>query len=206
MEIKGLYIITDAILTGSRLTSAVEQCIAGGAHIVQYRQKDTHLPTYLDDAIQLRNITRHSKTIFIVNDDPELAMKIDADGVHIGRSDAEVARARSIIGNDKILGVSCYNDIKLARRAQQHGADYVAFGSFFTSLIKPDAVKAPIQLIRRAKRELTIPVVAIGGINQFNGSLLIDAGVDAVAVISAVFAHNDIQAAARQLTNLFYNV
>lgn len=206
MEIKGLYAITDAALTGSQLGYAVEQAIAGGANIVQYRQKDTHSSAYLDDAMLLRKITRCSQTTFIVNDDPELMMKVEADGIHIGHSDIEVVQARAIIGNDKIIGVSCYNDIKLARRVEQQGGDYVAFGSFFASSIKPDAVKASIRLIQQAKKELTLPVVAIGGIDQRNGSLLIDAGADALAVISAVFVQKNIQAAAQQLANLFYNV
>ena len=206
MAIRGLYVITDSNLTGYRLVTAVEQAIAGGARIVQYRQKDRQSSSYLEDAILLRTITLRHQTTFIINDDPQLAKEVDADGVHIGRTDADALKARAIIGNDKVIGVSCYDDINLAYRAQQQGADYIAFGSFFESPVKPDAVKAPIQLIKRAKRELSLPVVAIGGIDQSNGSLLIDAGVDAIAVISAVFARDDIQTAAREMAALFDNV
>lgn len=203
MKIRGLYVITDPDLTGRRLVSAVQQAIQGGAAIVQYRQKDKRQSTYLRDAGELRKITQSYGTVFIINDDPELAREVGADGVHIGRSDTSLPRTRSIIDEGKLIGVSCYNDIKRARRAQQEGADYVAFGSFFVSSIKPDAVKASIELLRQAKSELDIPIVAIGGIDEQNGQALIDAGADSLAVISAVFAQADIAAAARRLTNLF---
>lgn len=195
--------ITDAASRGDALADAVEQAVAGGANIVQYRQKDSRSSAYIDDAIRLRSITKRYHAALIINDDPELASVVDADGVHIGRSDAGLAEARATIGRNKIIGVSCYDDINLARRAAKQGADYVAFGSFFTSPVKPDAVKAPIRLIALAKSELTLPVVAIGGIDQANGSLLISAGADALAVISAVFAQSDVCQAAKQLAKLF---
>lgn len=203
VNIEGLYVVTDPALSGSVLSDAVEHAIAGGASMVQYRQKDRRLPAYRDDAVELRKISRRHQTVLIINDNPLLAAEINADGVHIGRSDVTVAQARAVVGNDKIIGVSCYNDIELALRAEREGADYVAFGSFFSSSIKPDAVYAPIDLITRAKREMLLPVVAIGGIDQFNGSALIEAGADALAVISAVFAQSDIQKAAQALSDLF---
>ena len=203
MTISGLYLITDSTLTGSGLVNAVEQAIAGGARIVQYRQKNRQTSSYLDDASSLRTTTSRHQTTFIINDDPQLAAEVNADGVHIGRADGSAAEARAIIGNTKLIGVSCYDDIKMAHRAQQQGVDYIAFGSFFPSTVKPDAVNAPIQLIQRAKHELSLPVVAIGGIDQHNGSLLIEAGADAIAVISAVFGREDILKAARELAALF---
>lgn len=206
MDIRGLYVITEPSLRGDALSEAVEQAVLGGASIVQYRQKDSRSSAYVDDALKLRQVTHRHQAALIINDDPELANAVDADGVHIGRVDAGVAEARGIIGNDKIIGVSCYDDIELALGAQRQGADYVAFGSFFVSAVKPDAVKAPIRLIERAKSELTLPVVAIGGISQSNGALLIRAGADAIAVISAVFAQNDVYRAAQQLSHLFDRV
>lgn len=203
MKIRGLYVITDSALVGQRLRDAVEQALQGGAAIVQYRQKDRRKSAYLHDAGELRKLTQRYGTVFIINDDPELVREIDADGVHIGRSDTSIARARSIMGKHKLVGISCYNDIRRARHAQQQGADYVAFGSFFVSSIKPNAVRASTELLRQAKEELRIPVVAIGGINEQNAEVLIDAGADSLAVISAVFAQSDIKAAARRLTNLF---
>ena len=203
MNISGLYVITQSCMQGDALGSAVEQAVAGGAGMVQYRQKDSQSPAYVDDALMLRQITQRHQALLIINDDPELANTVDADGVHVGRTDTSVAETRALIGNDKIIGVSCYDDIGLAQRAERQGADYVAFGSFFASAVKPDAVKAPISLIDQAKSELTLPVVAIGGINQRNGALLVRAGVDAIAVISAVFAQSDAYKAAQQLAHLF---
>ena len=203
MEIRGLYVVTDPDQSGVRLTTAVEQAVAGGARTVQYRQKDKNSRAYVDDAVALRTITRRRKRTLIINDDPILATNVDADGVHLGRSDVDVVAARSIIGTEKIIGVSCYDDLDRALLAQQQGADYVAFGSFFPSSTKPGAVKASINLLQQAKRQLSLPLVAIGGIDRFNAPLLIEAGADAIAVISAVFAQKDVRAAAKLLAGLF---
>ena len=203
MKIRGLYVITDPGLIGSRLAEAVEAALQGGAAVVQYRQKDKLASTYSYDAQQLSDLTKRYRAVFIINDDVELAREVDADGVHIGRTDTSIALARSIVGRNKIIGVSCYNDMTRALDAEQQGADYIALGSFFGSVVKPNAVKASIELLRQAKSELTVPVVAIGGINGQNGKQLISAGADSLAVISAVFAQKDIKTAARRLSNLF---
>ena len=203
MKIKGLYVITDSALIGPRLGSAVEAALQGGATVVQYRQKDKRAPSYVHDAQKLSELTKRYGAVFIINDDAELSQEVDADGVHIGLTDITVALARSIIGRHKFVGVSCYNDLARAVDAQQQGADYVAFGSFFGSTIKPNAVRASIKLLQQAKSELTVPVVAIGGINEQNGAQLISAGANSLAVISAVFAQKDIKTAAQRLTNLF---
>ena len=203
MKIRGLYVITDPGLIGSRLWEAVEAALQGGAAVVQYRQKDKLASNYSYDAQKLSDLAKRYRAVFIINDDVELAREVDADGVHVGRTDTSIALARSVVGRHKIVGVSCYNDMMRALNAEQQGADYVALGSFFGSAIKPNAVKASIELLRRAKSELTVPVVAIGGINEQNGRQLISAGADSLAVISAVFAQKDIKTAARRLTNLF---
>ena len=203
MKIRGLYVITDPDLIGHRLEGAVEAALQGGANIVQYRQKDKLVSTYQHDAQKLSELTKRYGAAFIINDDVELAREIDADGVHVGRSDPSITLVRSIIGKHKIVGVSCYNDMTRALDAQQQGADYIAFGSFYGSGIKPNAVRASIKLLGQAKSELTVPLVAIGGINEQNGKQLISAGADSLAVVSAVFAQKDIKTAARRLSNLF---
>jgi thiamine-phosphate pyrophosphorylase len=140
---------------------------------------------------------------FVVNDDVELAVAAGADGVHLGLDDAEIAHARQHLGDRRLIGVSCYNRLDLARQAVGAGADYVAFGSFFCSPTKPLAVAAGPDLLVQARRELALPVVAIGGISPENGGALVTAGADMLAVISAVFAATDITAAARAFAPCF---
>jgi thiamine-phosphate pyrophosphorylase len=140
----------------------------------------------------------------IINDDVILAQQVDADGVHLGGEDGSVIAARAQLGRSKLIGVSCYNRLELAHEAVQQGADYVAFGSFFASLVKRNAVAASPDLLRQARREISVPVVAIGGITVDNGAQLLEAGADALAVISAVFGAADIQGIARQFSNLNY--
>ena len=139
----------------------------------------------------------------IVNDDTALARQVNADGVHLGGEDGGVAEARALLGDGRLIGVSCYNRLPLAQEAVRQGADYVAFGSFFVSTVKPEAVAATPDLLRQARRELNVPIVAIGGITAQNGAQLLEAGADALAVISAVFAAPDIAGAAKEFFNLF---
>ena len=126
-----------------------------------------------------------------------------ADGVHLGCDDMDIAEARKVLGPDKVIGVSCYNDLERAIQAEAAGADYVAFGSMFVSPTKPDAPRASLDLIRDAKKHLRIPVVAIGGITLQNAALLVEAGADAIAVINAVFSASDITQTARNFSELF---
>jgi thiamine-phosphate pyrophosphorylase len=139
----------------------------------------------------------------IINDSLRLADLVGADGVHIGRDDGVIREARLILGPDKIIGVSCYQSIELALKAQAAGADYVAFGSFFPSATKPDAPLAEMALLQQATQQIHIPIVAIGGIALDNASSLIDAGADAIAVISALFESEDVAVTARQFADLF---
>jgi thiamine-phosphate pyrophosphorylase len=141
-------------------------------------------------ALALARLHAARGALLIVNDDPALAANVGADGVHLGEDDASIMSARELLGPDRIIGVSCYNDFDRARAAVDAGADYVAFGSFFPSSTKPSARRADLELLRRA-RSLDVPVVAIGGIDADNARTLIDAGADAVAVITAVFLHDD---------------
>jgi thiamine-phosphate pyrophosphorylase len=134
-----------------------------------------------------------------------LAQQVAADGVHLGGEDGSVAAARALLGSGKVIGVSCYNRLALARDAVRQGADYVAFGSFFPSMVKPDAVAASPGLLRQARREIAVPLVAIGGITVHNGAQLLEAGANALAVISAVFGASDVQGAARRFSILKYS-
>jgi thiamine-phosphate pyrophosphorylase len=141
--------------------------------------------------------------MLIVNDSVALAREVAADGVHLGREDGDVAAARRALGPAAVIGVSCYDELQRARDARAAGADYVAFGSFFPSPTKPGAVRASLDLLRQARRELDLALVAIGGIGAQNAAGLIDAGADALAVVSALFDATDVEAQARRISRLF---
>lgn len=204
-QIKGLYAITPDEADTSALLRKVRLALLGGASVLQYRNKVADTGLRLVQANALRELTNEFSVPLIINDDARLALQINADGVHLGGADGSVAAARSVLGRGKLIGVSCYNRLLLAQDAVSQGADYVAFGSFFASTVKPDAVAATPTLLRQARRELTAPLVAIGGITVQNGKQLLEAGADALAVISAVFGTKDIQEAARQFSVLKFS-
>lgn len=194
--VRGLYAVTPDEPDTGRLLRLVSEAIDGGARLVQYRNKKARGTLRLTQALGLSAVCRKRGVPLIVNDDVELALEVEAEGVHLGREDGDLRNARVRIGKKRLLGVSCYDDLGLARRSADQGADYIAFGAAFASHVKPDAVQAPLELYVRAKRELDVPVVAIGGIDATNAKLLADAGVDAVAVISSLFEAEDVAAAA----------
>jgi len=200
---QGLYAITDADFKGDALAAQVEKAIQGGARVIQYRDKTEDRPQRLAESEAILAACRHHKVPLLINDDVELAAYIGAHGVHIGREDAALHAARERLGEGAIIGVSCYNRFELAQKAADAGADYVAFGRFFGSATKPEAVQADPELLRRARRELHCPIVAIGGITSDNGAELIQAGADMLAVIRGVFAADDVALAAQSLQNLF---
>lgn len=209
---RGLYAITDDRLTaGEQLLPKVEQTLIGGARLIQYRNKALPpvagarrtVPLQYAEAEALLMLCRRYGVPLIINDDLELALAIGADGVHLGRDDGDIAAARARLHPGGILGVSCYNNWANAVEAAHGGADYIAFGAFFPSATKPQAARATPELLRRAKQELAIPVVAIGGITAENGAELVRNGADMLAVITAIFDQDDIAGAARQFTELF---
>lgn len=207
MKLRGLYAITAGdTVTAIALVEQVEQAIAGGARLIQYRDKSGDPIKRLAEADALNRLCRAHHVPLLINDDVELAARVNAAGVHLGRDDASPAQARERLGADAIIGVSCYADFALAERAVAADADYVAFGSFFPSPTKPEAVPADPALLTRARRELTVPAVAIGGITPENGRALIDAGAAMLAVISGVFGQPDIAAAARRYAELFDDI
>lgn len=201
---RGLYVITDrARCARQGLLPSVRAALLGGTAIVQYRDKSDDETGRVAEATALARLCGESGALFLVNDDPRLARRCGAHGVHVGRGDADVGAARKIVGEDALIGVSCYDSLDRARSAVAEGCDYVAFGSAFPSPTKPDAVHAPEPLFRRACRELRVPVVAIGGITPENGAALIAAGCRALAVISGVFGQPDPERAARRYAMLF---
>ena len=201
---RGLYLIADAsVVARARLAEAVEAAIAGGAALVQYRDKAADARTRLATARALAALCRARGVPFLVNDDPALAREAGADGVHVGRDDPSVAAARAALGAGVLVGASCYNALPLARAAAAAGADYVAFGSVFPSPTKPGAVRAPLALLGEARAALGVPVCAIGGITPANAGEVAAAGADLLAVASGVLAAPDPEAAARAIARLY---
>jgi thiamine-phosphate pyrophosphorylase len=202
-KIRGLYAITPEESSTERLLEKVREALEGGARILQYRNKESDQVYRLWQADALASLARAREAIFIVNDSIELALATRADGVHLGKEDGSVAAARKALP-DKIIGVSCYNDLNRAIEAQEEGADYVAFGSAFLSSTKPDAVHASFALYQNAIHRLSIPVVAIGGITMENAKKLVTSGVDAIAVISGLFDTDNVRFAAEYFSGLFH--
>jgi len=200
---RGLYAVTDSELSGTTLVQYVAHAIQGGAVMIQYRDKSTDAGQRLWQANDLQMLCQSLRVPLIINDDIELAVQCRAAGVHLGKDDATIEQARALLGEQAIIGVSCYASLTLALAAQAAGADYVAFGSFFASPTKPDAVRADLELLRAARAALSIPIAAIGGITPDNGRALVDAGADLLAVVSGVFSAADISAAARGYAVLF---
>ncbi len=203
-RLSGLYAITDRNLcTDKGITEMAEQALLGGARVIQYRDKSNDYAQRRQEALSLLKLCRHHGAPLLINDDVELASEIGADGVHIGAEDTDLETARSCLGNEAIIGVSCYNRFELAQQARDRGADYIAFGRFFPSTTKPNAVQATTDLLQRARQDLALPTVAIGGITPENGGPLIQAGADMLAVIEGIFGQPDVRASSEQFRQLF---
>ena len=202
-RIAGLYAITPDLADTDDLLRRVHAALRGGARVLQYRNKTAAPALRLAQAQALQALCAEFGVPLIVNDHLDLAIAVGAAGVHLGSDDGNLAEARAQLGPGRLVGASCYDRIELAQAAIAAGANHIAFGSFFASGVKPDAVRPPIDLITRARQRFGVPVVAIGGITPANAPQLIAAGVDAVAVISALFAAPDIEHAAREFRSLF---
>jgi thiamine-phosphate pyrophosphorylase len=202
LRVVGLYAVTPDLANTEDLAARVAAALAGGAAAIQYRNKSAEAGLKRTQALALARVQALRGGLFIVNDDAALAVDAGADGVHIGADDGDIAAARDIVGPDRLVGVSCYDDLSLAQAAVAAGADYVAFGSFFPSSVKPEARRAEIGLLDSA-RALGVPIVAIGGITAENARVLARAGASAVAVITAVFDVPDVEAAARAIASAF---
>ena len=201
--VRGLYAVTPDEPDIGSLARKVRKALAGGVRILQYRNKSANAALRREQGTALLALCREARIPFVINDDLDLARAIRADGLHLGRDDVSIAVARAQLGEDKLLGVSCYDRLELALAAREAGADYVAFGSAFPSSTKPEATRAPLSLYREARARLDLPIVAIGGITTENAHNVIEAGADAVAVISALFDSPDVEAAARGFSRLF---
>lgn len=200
----GLYAITDTkMLDDQQLLVATQQAIEGGARIIQYRNKTLPFEDKQRQGHKLVELCHRHNIPLIINDDIKLAATVGADGVHLGKDDGEIGKARAKLGDDIIVGVSCYNEAQRAKAAVEAGASYIAFGAFFPSATKPNAPKAEPHLLAWAKQELNIPIVAIGGVTPLNGATLVRAGANMLAVIQGVFGQTDICAAAQKYANLF---
>ena len=203
-KLKGLYLLTDHHLTDQKgVVASVAEAIQGGAGVIQYRNKHANSDRKHWEILDLITLCRPLGIPLIVNDDAVLAAETGADGVHLGSNDGSVEETRKIVGDEAIIGLSCYNSLDRARMAEEQGASYIACGRFFPSRTKPDAVLAEPELLTMAKSELQLPIVAIGGVDSSNGKPLIDAGADMVAVINSVLGAPNIEQAAHNIAMLF---
>ena len=202
-RIRGLYGVTPDEADTQLLLARVRDALAGGMRLLQYRNKVADTALRYAQASALCALCHEYGAALIVNDHVDLALEVDADGVHLGSEDGPLSTARAKIGPHKLLGASCYRSLENGAAAIAAGADHIAFGSFFQSSVKPSAVRSPFRLLTEARHAYKVPVVAIGGITPDNAPLLIDAGAQSVAVITALFGAADITAAARSFNTLF---
>ena len=206
-RLRGLYFVTPEVPAGAdplaTHCSNAGAALRGGARLIQFRDKSLAGPEREAVARALVALAHAHAAGCIINDDMALAAHTNADGVHLGRDDPDPARARERLGPDTLIGVSCYNELERAHAAEMAGADYVAFGAVFPSPTKPAAVQADLDLLRRARAELTGPICAIGGITPENAPAVVAAGADLLAVIQGVSAAPDPETAARRISGLF---
>lgn len=201
----GLYLVTPDWDDTARLLAVSRAALQGGASVLQYRHKSATPALKLAQAQALRALTRELGATFIINDSLELALQAEADGVHLGREDGDVAHVKAAAPH-LLAGVSCYADFARAEAAHAAGADYVAFGAMYASPTKPQAPAAPHSLIARAKQELGARVACIGGITADNAAALIEAGADWVAVITDIYQSADPQAQAAKIASMYRHV
>lgn len=201
---RGLYVLTRDEPDTDRLVQDVRAAIAGGACMVQYRNKRAAAELRAQQAAALLQVCRASHVPLVINDDVALAQSVNADGVHLGAQDDAPSEARRLLGPGAIIGVSCYDDLERAEAAATAGASYLAFGAFHVSSTKPHASRASLETLRQAAR-FALPRVAIGGILPENAEALLNAGADFLAVSAAVFADPDPFAAATRFHSLFEN-
>ncbi len=198
-----LYLVTDRDLMSTKtLEEAVEQAIMGGCTLVQLREKTASSREFYQTALKVKEITDKYKLPLIINDRVDIALAVDADGVHVGQSDLPAAIVRKIIGEDKILGVSA-GSVEKAIEAQREGADYIGVGALFSTSTKTDANSVSKETLVKIIEEVSIPVVGIGGINAQNAAQLKNTGINGIAVVSAIIAQKDIKLSAEKMLNIF---
>jgi len=195
-----LYVLTDKNLSRGRShAEVVRAAIAGGATAIQYREKEASTREMVESARELREVCRAAGVLFIVNDRVDVAMAVDADGVHVGQDDMPADLVRALIGPDKVIGVSAGN-VPDALRAQADGADYLGVGAIYATATKADAgAPTGLAVLTEIRRHVKLPIVGIGGINLANTAAVIKAGADGISVVSAVVSADDVEQAARRL-------
>ncbi|SHL03553.1 thiamine phosphate synthase [Phytopseudomonas punonensis] len=205
-KLRGLYAITDsALLADGKLLPYVEAALAGGARLLQYRDKSSDDARRLREAEALRTLCENYDATLIINDDAELAARLGV-GLHLGQEDGSLAAARALLGRQAIIGGTCHAQLALAELAASEGASYAAFGRFFNSMTKPGAPAATLDLLSAAKARVQLPIVAIGGIDLHNAAPLIEHGASMIAVIHALFAADspaEVEQRARAFSALF---
>lgn len=206
--IRGLYLISPPPANNSAAEDSVlaKKCaaaISGGAKILQYRDKNACMKTRQRRALLLKTLCKQNGAILIINDNPELAAEINADGVHLGEKDGGISAARKLCGKQILIGASCGGNVLRAKKAAAAGADYCAAGAVFASQTKPESAVCGLEKIAEIKSAVRLPVVAIGGINPQNAGNVFTAGADAVAVCAGIFAAKDISAAAQKIARSF---
>ncbi len=200
-----IYAITDyENHTHEEVLERSESLFRAGINLIQYRNKSCDIDQSIEYAASLKQLCIQYDVTLIINDSIKITEAIEADGLHIGKDDFSITDAKICLPN-KIIGVSCYNDLNLAIEAEKKGADYVAFGAFFPTTSKSNTVPAPIGIIQRAKSVITIPIVAIGGITPINAGPLVSAKVDFIAAISGLYKDSDSYSAAKNYLSLFKN-
>jgi len=200
---QGLYLVTPDWDDTARLLAATEQALAAGAKLVQYRHKTASEALRYAQAGKLLELCRRHSVPLIVNDHLALARELDADGIHVGGTDASVAEARAALGAHRIVGASCYGELQRARDAARAGASYVAFGGFYPSRVKKYAVTTPPAIVSEARAVLGLPLVVIGGMTPHNAAPLVAHGAHMVAAISSVYQAADVGQAVRAFSDLF---
>ena len=204
-RLQGLYAITDPHLTPpSQLQDSVEQALQGGAGIIQYRDKSDDHQLRNQQAKDLLTLCNQYNALLIINDDISLCQATGAHGVHLGLEDENLETARKMLGNNAIIGATCHGSLLNAEKAIQQGADYVAFGRFYRSKTKPDAEPAALGSIASRLSSLSVPAVAIGGINLNNATALINAGFSMLAVVDDVFSQSDIKTQCQHYQKLWH--
>jgi len=201
-EAMTLYVVTDRSWLGDKsLISQVEQALEAGATFIQLREKELDYDTFVEEAIKIKEVTEKYNVPFVINDNVDVAIASGADGVHIGQNDEDISRVRFKLGADKIIGLSAHS-VEEAVLAEKMGADYIGVGAMFTTTTKQDANQVSIEELKAIVKKLSIPIVAIGGIKCENVLELSNTGIDGIAVISAIFAEEDIGKATRKLLKL----
>ncbi|KRB88566.1 thiamine phosphate synthase [Noviherbaspirillum sp. Root189] len=200
---KGLYLVTPDWDDTQKLLQTTEAGLRGGAAFIQYRHKTASPELRHEQARELQRLCRKYGRPFIINDHLDLCIALNADGIHVGGTDASVAEARKVVGPSKIVGASCYGTLQLAQDAQAAGASYVAFGGFYPSRVKKYDFKTPPDIVTQARESIPLPSVVIGGMTQENAAPLVALGADMVAVISSVYMVEDPESAARGFARLF---